>query len=453
MVKYIKRKFGYSDDEWRWILYDVANSVFVLTVMTTLFSLLLSEKLRGVVINIPGLIKDSDGSVLVGEKDGLTGNAVMYFTSYANLIYSLIIACFAPILGTMSDYLGFKKKFFVTFLLIGVLGSVGLIIGMNYIFLIGAFVVAMIGFAGTNIFYDAMLPDVTLEDRYHKISSNGFAWGYIGSVLPFIVFLVPFFLAYLKMTTAITPVQGMYIAIGLSTIWWVVFSMPLVTKVKCKNGIPKEKHFIRKSFSRTGATIKDMFKNNRNILLFLIAYSFYIDVVNSVITLAVALATSIGLSSTLSLVLIIVIQFVAFPFALIFGKLTQKVGAKKMIYFGLFMYAIVMVLIATLLRHYSWLIWVIGFLVATSMGGVQGVSRSMFGNLITDKSKAGEYFGFFNIFGKFATITGPLFIVLGIKYSGVFGWAAGATDSIFFLVPSMVIGSVCLIFVKEKKAV
>jgi len=420
-------KMGFDLEESSWILYDIANSAQTLTTKTVLFPLLIA-------FIAPG----DEGSI---------------WTGWANTIYALIIAVMSPVLGTMADYKGYKMKFFKIFLSIGIIGGILLALPIfDYKACIILYAIAMIGYTSANIFYDAFLNDVTSEERIHKVSSAGYAYGYIGSALPFILFIIPFALVTLFGNEAGDLVIGSFtltyrVAIMISMLaavfWWAYHSRHMLRNVHQKHYHEPEEHFIRKSFERLGTTFKNISKH-KNIFIFCIAYFFYIDSVNTVISMAVALATDMGVSDVASLALVIVINILACPGAIVFGKLTEKFGSKKMIYSAIIGYFMI-VIVGTQIPKNVNLIWLLGFLVACFQGGIQAVSRSFYSLLIPNKEDTNEYFGFFEIFAKFSAILGPSIIAIVVTITrkpelGILG-----------LVPSLLVGATLLAFVKEPK--
>ncbi len=424
MIKYLGAKLGFSREETSWILYDVANSEFILMTTTVIFPLMMSH------------ISNVKGSIYVG---------------WANTTYALILALIAPVLGTIADYQGYKKRFFILFLIFGLSGA--FVMALPWIndfqaFLI--YIVTMIGYGGANVFYDAFLVDVTSESRLNKISSAGYGWGYIGSVIPFLLFIIPFGAVSLlggdKLSLqlgsfTLTYRLAMSISMVLAVLWWLGLSFPMLKNVKQKYYRPVEDRVVANSFIRLGNTFGNI-REHKNIFMFCLAYFFYIDVVNSVIKMAVALASDMGISPVASLGVIIVVQFVAFPAALFYGYLANRIGDKKMIFAGICGYFIV-VLVGSMLSKNPGLIWLLGFIVGLLQGGIQAISRSFFAKLIPDKNDSSEYFGFFSIFSKFSAILGPLSISIVVTLTNNPG------ASILSLIPLLVIGGSILIFVKE----
>ena len=425
-LKLLEKK-GFTLKESSWILYDVANSAQTLTTMTVLFPLL-----------IDFISPNELGSIYVG---------------WANTGYAVLLAFLSPVLGTIADYKDKKMKFFKFFLAMGIVGGFLLALPVfDYIQCVIIYVIAMIGYTGANIFYDAFLVDVCDDDRMHKVSSAGYAYGYIGSAVPFMLFIIPFALVTLFGDANGNLVIGSFtltyrvaimISMWAAVIWWLYHSRHIIRNVKQVHYHEEEPHVIRSSFTRLINTFKKI-KKNRNIFLFCLAYFFYIDAVNSVISMAVSLAGDMGVSDVLLLAVVIVINIVACPGAILYGKLAEKFGGKPMIFAGIAGYFVVVVVGSQLSRNAN-MIWILGLLVGLFQGGIQAVSRSYYALMIPDKEDSNEYFGFFDIFSKFAAILGPFIIALVVQITGE------PSYGILGLVPSLIIGAVLLAFVKEDK--
>ncbi len=426
MFTRILKKLGFTKEEISWILYDVGNSAQVLTTCTVIFPLLIAK------------ITPGDSSVYVG---------------WANAIYGLVLAVLSPILGTLADYKGKKMKLFRFFLIIGIVGGFLLCIPtIDYMTMIVIFCIAMIGYNGSIIFYDAFIVDVCDDDRVDKVSAAGYAWGYIGSVIPFIIFIIPF-----ALVTLFGDAQGNLVlpygtlsyrtacglTMGMAVLWWLIYSRPMLKNVKQKRYHEEVDHVVKESFSRLWHTFRNI-KQNKNIFLFCISYFFYIDCVNTVIKMAVSLATEMGISDIMSLLVVIVINVIAFPGAILFGRLVDRFGSKKMIFAGICGYLGV-VIFGSMIPIYREFIWVVAVLVGLFQGGIQSVSRSYFAKLIPDKADSNEFFGFFSVFSKFSAILGPIAVAILIQLThetrfGILG-----------LIPMMLIGAFILLFVKDPK--
>lgn len=375
-----------TKQEKSWILYDWANSAFVVTIVTAL---------------LPIYFKDV---VAVGMSDA---NSTAYW-GYVNTIVSIIVAFASPVLGIIADYENNKKKFLIFFVIIGTASSCLLsVVGEgNVLLCLIIYMIAAICFFSGNIFYDSMLVDVTKEDRMDWISSNGFAWGYIGSTIPFILCIVMILNpSLIGLSSKITAIRISFIVTGL---WWFVFSIPLFKNIKQIYFIKKTKNILKDSFIRLLETLKEI-RNYKNIYLFLIAYFFYIDGISTIFKMAAVYGRDVGVDGNNLLVILLATQFVAFPFALIFGKISKKLSAKTMLLIGIIIYIMISVygfFIKTVFDY-----WVLAMMVATCQGGMQALSRSYFCKMIP-KEKAASYFGIYNIIGKFSAIIGPFMIAI-----------------------------------------
>jgi len=384
-----------------WVLYDVANSAFILIVVTTV---------------MPLFFKDF-------AAEGMENAVATANWGFANSAASLLLAVLAPVLGTIADYQGMKKKFLVFFLLLGIsftlmLTTVG---PGRWVYCLVLFVVARIGFAGANLFYDAFLVDVTDSERMDWVSANGYAWGYIGSVVPFLAVIGLIMVGMNAKNSGALPELSAKIGFGIVALWWLVFSIPLLRKVRQRHFIPPEPSPIRNSFRRLFDTFREI-RHHRKAFIFLVAYFFYIDGVDTVITMATSYGRDLGFGVPLLIGVVLMIQIVAFPFALIYGRLAGVFGTRNMLFVGIAVYVVITLgsflmpdLPSMELRVAAF--WALAFLVATSMGGIQALSRSYFGRLIPPERSA-EFFGFYNIFGKFATIIGPFLMGIISRMTG-----------------------------------
>lgn len=380
-----------SKEERSWIFYDWACSAYTMTVLTVI---------------LPIFFKSY-------AANGIESNLSTAYWGYANSIATLFIALCAPILGTIADYKGYKKKFFNIFFALGVASTILLIIPKegNWFLCLVFFIISSIGYSGSNIFYDSFLVDVTAKDKMDWISSSGFAYGYIGSTIPFIISM---FFVLKPSLFGMDTIGASKLAFIITAIWWFIFTIPMIKNVHQIHYIEPEKNPIQQSFKRLFSTLKDI-SSNKKIFMFLIAYFFYIDGVSTIIKMSVSYGVDVGISSNTLIVILLVTQFVAFPFALLFGKLAKKFSAKKMIFLGIIIYTLVTVYAFFLQTAIQF--WIMAMVVATAQGGIQALSRSYFGKIIP-KERSSEFFGFYNVFGRFAAILGPLLVAIVTQMTG-----------------------------------
>ena len=380
--------------ELSWILYDVANSAFTMLVSTT----------------IPILFRS------LAEANGVDSAHATGMWGLVTSAAMLILAVLAPILGAFADYRNMRKRLFVVSLIVGIIGLLGLCVTQNWMAYMLLFVVARLGYSACNVFYDSMLTDVTTDERMDRISSHGYAWGYIGSCIPFVagillIFTLPFGLDTLKATQLSFFITG---------IWWVLLSIPLLKNVKQLHYLEKRENIVSHAFKRIGETLRKI-KQNKRLLYFIIAYFCYIDGVYTIISMATTYGGEVGIGQTDMILALLLTQFVAFPCAILSGVLAGKVGSLKLIKFYIVVYAFACILGYRMSQ--AWEFWLLAVVVGMAQGGIQSLSRAYFGKMIP-KEEATEYFGFFDIFGKFADFFGPLIIsfcafAFGSSRSGV----------------------------------
>lgn len=408
-----------------WILYDVANSAFVLVVVTAVMPIFFKEI----------------------AAHGVAPEVSTAWWGYANSLSSAILVVLAPTMGTFADYGGWKKRLFALFLIVGIAATLLLFFCRQggWVYCLTIFVVARTGWAGTNVFYDAFITDVTEPERMNTVSSAGYAWGYIGSVIPFLA-VIGLILGMKPPGTAGIPALAARVGFVIVAVWWLAFSIPLLRNVTQRYFCPPSDRPLVEAFQRIVVTFRQI-RNHRNAFLFLLAYFFFIDGIDTVITMSVAYGVDIGLSAASLILAILVIQIVAFPCALVWGKLAGRFAVKPLLQAGIAIYCLI-TLIAFLLpslpsvQARTAVFWILSVLVATSMGGIQALSRSFFGRLIPPDRSA-EFFGFYNVSGKFATITGPFLV-------GIFGQMAGHSRyGVLSILILFVIGSLVLTKVDE----
>jgi len=303
----------------------------------------------------------------------------------------------------------------------------------QWLILLIIYTLSAIGSNGATVFYDAFLVDVTTDKRMNRVSARGFSFGYIGSTIPFIAIIAIIILAQSKIIPLSTA-SASKIAFLMTAIWWGLFTIPMFRNVRQRFYIQREANPIAESFKRLLKTLKEI-KKYRTLFLFLLAYFFYIEGVGTVITMSTAYGTDLGIRSSDLLVILFVTQVVAAPFAILFGRLAEKFTEKKMLYAGIFVYIIVCIYAYFLKTTLDF--WILAMLVASSQGGIQSLSRSYFAKLVPKKN-ANEFFGFYNIFGKFASILGPLLVSFTAQLTG------NTNAGVFSLVILFIIGMIIL---------
>ena len=409
----------FSKVENGWMMYDWANSAYSIIITTAVFPLFYKS---------------------VATNAGIANSDSTAYLGYAVAIATFIVAMIGPILGSLADYQGLKKKFFFFFFAIGSLSTASLafVPEGNGTLLLIFYAITAVGFHGANIFYDAFLVDVTPEKRMDQISARGFGIGYIGGAIPFIISIAIILLSDKGVIPLSTGI-AMKIAFVITAVWWIVFTIPMLKHVIQIHSIPRDSNIIAGSFKRLGVTFKNI-RQYRHVFLFLIAYFFYIDGVGTIISMSTAYGTDLGISATTLLIILFVTQIVAAPFAIIYGRLSKRFTGKKMLYVGISVYIIVCIYAFFMKTETDF--WILAMLVATSQGGIQALSRSYFAKLVP-KEKANEFFGFYNIFGKFASVMGPLLVGVTSQLTG------NSAYGVFSLVILFIIGIIVLKFVPE----
>ena len=397
-------KTGMTREEKNWVLYDVGNSAFVLLVAT----------IMPIYFNY------------LAENAGLSAADYLAYWGYATSAATLIVALLGPVFGTLADTEGLKKPIFTTTMLIGGIGCLALGFSRQWFLFLLIYIIAKIGFSGSLIFYDSMLGDITTEDRVDNVSSQGYAWGYIGSCVPFVVCLgVVLGAGKIGISTEL----AMMISFVIVAVWWIGASIPLLKSYQQKHYVERQPKAVQNSFKRLDATLKNI-RNEKKIFLFLVAFFFYIDGVYTIIDMATAYGTALGLDSTGLLLALLVTQLVAFPFAIIFGRLSKCYDVRTLIttciaaYFGIAVFAIFL--------KAQWQFWIMAILVGMFQGGIQALSRSYFTKIIPAE-KSGEYFGLMDICGKGASFLGTTVISLIAQFTGKVNIGVGAISLFFVL--------------------
>ena len=395
----------YTKEEKSWIFYDWANSAFSAIVAA---------------IILPVFFKS------MAESSGVSAVDATAYWGYATSLGTLICAVLAPFLGTLGDFRGMKKKLFTAFMLLGVISTFLLALTNSWQGLLLFYVLGTLGFSGSCIYYDSFLLDVTDVSRMDRVSSVGYGLGYIGgSTIPLVVSLV---LIQFGSGFGIPTMLATKFSFILTAVWWLVFTIPMLRHVQQKHAIEPD----RDMFAHTLRNMKDtlsMIVKNRSILFFVIAYFFYIDGVGTIIHMATVFGSSCGLDSMDLMVVLLVVQIVAFPFAILYGRLADRFGSRKMILFGIATYIVVCMLGFNLKEMKDFLL--LAVLVGTAQGGIQALSRSFYGKLVPAEH-ASEYFGFFDVFGKFSAVIGPALFGVVAQLTGVTNY--GALAVMFMLI-------------------
>ena len=382
-------KFKVTPLERSWILYDVGNSAFVLMIAT----------LVPIFFNA------------LAETGGLDSVEYLAYWGYASSAVTVITAVLGPILGTLADTRGYKKPIFILCLFVGVAGCCAMGFAGTWLTFLLIFIVAKVGYSGSLVFYDSMLGDVTTPERMDVVSSRGYAWGYIGSCIPFVLCLA---LVLGSSAIGLGQMTALSIALVITAVWWLVVTLPLLKKYRQINYVEVEQHAIRQSFVRIGHTLKHLYED-KQVFWFLLAFFCYIDGVYTIIDMATAYGTALGLDTTGLLLALLLTQIVAFPSALIFGRLSANYPSSQLIPVCIAAYTGIAVF-AFFLKT-QWQFWVLAVLVGMFQGGVQALSRSHFAKIIPAE-KSGEYFGLFDICGKGASFLGTMLVSVGSQLTG-----------------------------------
>lgn len=411
----------FTKEEKSWALYDWGSSAYSIIITTAVFPLYYKASATEAGVDL------ADSTAYLG---------------YTIAIFTFILAMIGPILGTIADYQGLKKKFFTAFFLLGTVSTAALafVPSENWLMLLVCYTFAALGATGANVFYDAFIVDVTTAKRMNNVSAFGYGLGYIGSTIPFILSIAVILLASNEVIP-ISTTTASRIAFLITAVWWAAFSIPMFKRVHQNYYIEREPNPIKQSMKRLGKTIREI-RQYRALFLFLLAYFFYIDGVGTIISLSTAYGTDLGLSATSLLIVLFVTQAVAAPFAILYGRLSERFTGKKMLYVGICVYIVVCIYAFFLETITDF--WILAMLVATSQGGIQALSRSYFAKLVP-KENSNEFFGFYNIFGKFAAILGPLLVAVTSQVTG------NSSMGVFSLVILFVIGLAILSRVPEPK--
>lgn len=387
-----------------WILYDVGNSAFVLLIATIL----------------PIYFNHLATIAHISEVDYLA------YWGYASSLTTIIVAIIGPILGSIVDTKGYKKPIFTISMMIGVLGCAALSIPRSWIIFLAVFVVAKVGYAASLIFYDSMLIDITTPERMDYVSSQGYAWGYLGSCIPFIISLC---IVLFYENIGISLIVAMTLAFSINALWWLIVTIPLLKTYQQKYYVDKPHQPVKASFIRLKNTFKDI-RKHKKIFMFLLSFFFYIDGVYTIIDMATAYGSALGLDTQGLLLALLVTQIVAFPFALLFGILSKTINTQKLLQICILAYTAIALFAIQLDKQ--WEFWLLAVLVGMFQGAIQALSRSYFAKIIPAE-KSGEFFGIFDICGKGAAFMGTALVGLMAQLTGHMNWGIGAIALMFII--------------------
>ena len=379
----MKENFKLTSLEKSWILYDVGNSAFILLVSTL----------------IPIYFNS------LATAGGINESNYLAYWGYAGSVATVLVALIGPICGTMSDQKGMKKPIFLLCVALGALGCAALGFAGNWLAFLVIFVIAKVGYNASIIFYDAMLPEIAGGVRMDRISSQGYALGYIGSVIPFVVCLV---LVLFAESFGLTMGSAMVIAFLITGLWWVGCTVPLMRGYHQTAYVERVGHPVAQTFRQLGKTFREI-RKEKHVFIYLLSFFFFIDGVYTIIDMATAYGTALGLDTTGLLLALLVTQVVAFPCAIVFGRLAAKYDTGKLIKVCIVAYTFINIFAIFLVSQ--WQFWLLAVMVGMFQGGIQALARSYLGKIIPAE-RSGEYFGFMDICGKGASFVGTMLIAV-----------------------------------------
>ncbi|MDD3886500.1 MAG: MFS transporter [Victivallaceae bacterium] len=374
-----------------WICYDMANAAFALIVRTVCAPLYFKSCADGV-------MNPADATGYWGLLSSLAG---------------IVAGVLSPWLGAAADAGNCRKKYFAGFLIAGLVATAGLAGTGSVYWVMGLYFVALCAYMGANSLYDSMIVDVAAPREFDRLSSLAYGWGYVGGLTPFVLFALP--------AVFLLGNQGNNVSFIAAAIWWGGLSLPLFFNVHSSVAATNSGGGPMAGLKRLAATAREIGRY-RNAVVFLVAYFLFIDGVGTILLMATPISVDIGIPEWMLLVTVFGLQILGFPFTLLYGRLARKFDARKLVYAAIGVYMVIAALVGILPFIDSSSIRITVFLVAagligTSQGGIQALSRSLFGRLIPP-GMASEFFGFYNIFGKFTTVLGPVLIWLAVESCG-----------------------------------
>lgn len=391
-----------------WIYYDIGNSAFTMMVSTI----------------IPIWFNT------LAANAGMSNSEYLAFWSYATSIATILVAIIGPVFGSIADNKDFKKPMFMFVLFVGVIGCALLGAVPNWILYLITYVIAKICYQTSLVFYDSMLTDVTTPERMDLVSSQGYAWGYIGSCIPFVIALGLYAAGNPDFLGIMNEKLSIFLAFIVIAVWWFCVTIPLLKNYKQKYYVETTSNKVKESISRLGKTLVTMYRDEKKVFFFLLAFFFYIDGVYTIIDEAVAIGTALGLNQMGLLVILLLTQVVAFAFATLFGKLSEKYSSVQLItvcilgYFAVAVYALFM--------KELWQFGIMAFVVGMFQGAIQALSRSYFAQIIPANA-SGEYFGIYDICGKGAAFMGTTLVGITVSITNSVNVAVATLTVLFIL--------------------
>lgn len=416
-----------TPQEFSWVLYDVGNSAYTMLACSL----------------IPIWFKD----LAIGTNPGqITGDQATAYYAIAISVVTVIVALLGPVLGALADRQESKKIFFQTTVAAGVIGCVLNSFAWSWMLFLIVYVLTKIMYQASLTFYDSMLNDITTEERMDEVSSYGYAWGYIGSCIPFLIAMVAYILSggLSESLMVFSPLVGKIIGFGVTAVWWMLVTLPLIRNYKQNNYVEATHTTVGQVFKKIGRTFRKIALEDKKVLFFLIAFFLYIDGVGTIIDNCINIGTDLGLPTVGQVVFLLATQVVAWIGSLVFAKLSKRFNTVPLIlvcivgYFAVCLYALAL---KTLL-HFA----ILAFGVGCFQGSIQSLSRSYYSKIIPPEN-SGEYFGIYDIFCKGASFLGSA-VIAWVKLAGGTINIAVASLAVFFA-----LGFVFLVISSKQKSI
>ena len=396
-----------------WVLYDVGNSAFTMLACSL----------------IPIFFK----ALAIGDAPGqITGDQATAYYSIAISVVTVIVALLGPVCGALADHKNRKKIFFQTAVALGVIGCILNGFATNWVLFIVLFVLSKIFYSISLTFYDSMLNDITTEDRMDVVSSYGYAGGYIGSCIPFLIAMVAYILGggLSEDLMVFSPMTARVIGFTVTGVWWLLVTIPLLKEYRQIYYVDSEKGEISAVFAEIFKTIRKIATHDKKVLYFLIAFFLYTDGVGTIIDNCINIGTDLGLPTVGQVVFLLATQVVAFGGALVFAQLSKKYDTVTLILACIVGYFCVCIYALTLNTLVDF--GILAFGVGCFQGSIQSLSRSYFSKIIPAEN-SGEYFGIYDIFAKGASFIGSA-VIAAVKLAGGTINIAVASLAVFFLI-------------------